>query len=142
MNIHYSTTTGDIMSYGSANYEDGQNSHFDGCKVAIIEDQSIDARTQKFDPVTRTVVFKDTPDPEPDPIRHVRSAVARELTDTDKFVLPDFPISDADRAAWIAYRKALRDASKGNMTAAAMLAAIPIRPDGTGSIAYNLHTSF
>ncbi|OKO83379.1 hypothetical protein AC629_22830 [Bradyrhizobium sp. NAS80.1] len=132
MNIHYVVKTNEIMSYGygAADYEDGQDSHFPACKVALVDDQPIDARVQRFDPVTRTVVLKDTPDPEPDPIWQVKSAVVRELADTDKYVLPDFQISETDRAAWFAYRKALRDASKGNDTAALMLKAIPARPDG------------
>lgn len=132
MNIHYSTATGQIMSYGNgADHGDGfEDSHFPGCKVLIVDHQPIDARTQRVDPVTLRIVAKAQPDPEPDPIREVKAAITRELTDTDRFVLPDFPIADVDRAAWVAYRKALRDASKGNATAATILAAIPVRPDG------------
>ncbi|UEM08600.1 phage tail assembly chaperone [Bradyrhizobium barranii subsp. barranii] len=93
---------------------------------------SIDPKTEKIDLVLLEKVPKTEPDPDPFPMFQVRGAVARELANTDKFVLPlpDFPISEKERAAWITYRRALRDASKGNDTAAAMLAAIPSRPDG------------
>lgn len=132
MNIHYNTTTGQIVSYGfGADYCDGEDSHFPGCKVLIMDNQPIDARAQRVDLGALQIVAKASPDPEPDPVPQVRAAIARELFETDRFVLPDYPISELARAAWIAYRKALRDASKGNPSAAAMLAAIPLRPDGT-----------
>ncbi|MHC2666587.1 phage tail assembly chaperone [Bradyrhizobium diazoefficiens] len=132
MNIHYDVTTGQIMSYGyGADHGDGFDlSHFEGCKVLIVDNQPIDARVQRVDPATLKIVAKEFPDPAPDPMPAVRAAVQRELADTDKFVLPDFPISEWGRSEWIAYRKALRDASKGAATAAEMLAAIPERPDG------------
>ncbi|QDP20656.1 phage tail assembly chaperone [Bradyrhizobium cosmicum] len=133
MNIHYDTATGQIVSYGfGADHGDGfETSPYPNCSVAIIDDQPIDARAQKFDPVTWKVVDKDVPDPEPDQVWRIRELVRAELGATDKFALPDYPVADADRVAWVAYRKALRDASKGNATAAAMLAAIPLRPDGS-----------
>ncbi|WP_247455343.1 phage tail assembly chaperone [Bradyrhizobium sp. 174] len=95
------------------------------------EMRAIDARTQRVDPVARAIIDKAEPDPEPDALPLVRDAVRAELAASDKFMMPDYPISEADRAAWARYRKALRDASKGNDTAAAMLAAIPARPDGS-----------
>ncbi|MET4206843.1 phage tail assembly chaperone [Bradyrhizobium sp. LA2.1] len=136
MNIHYNVTTGQIMSYGhGADHGDGfEDSHFPGCKVAIIPDQPIDARTQRFDVATWKVVDKETPDPDPFQMFEVRGAVHRELSDTDKYVLPDFPISETERAAWVVYRKALRDASKGRNSAADVVAAIPKRPDGTDAV--------
>lgn len=136
MNIHYDITTGQIVSYGfGADHGDGfEASPYPNCAVAIIDNQEIDARTQRFDPVRWKVVAKDVPDPPPDQVLLVRELVRAELGATDKFAIPDFPVSDADRAAWVTYRQALRDASKGNATAAAMLAAIPLRPDGTDPV--------
>ncbi|MCK1583278.1 hypothetical protein IVB03_27870 [Bradyrhizobium sp. 168] len=133
MIIHYDTTTGQVMSYGwGSDHGDGfETSHLPGCKVLVVDNQPIDARTQRVDPVALTIVAKDEPYPLPDRIAEVRDMVRAELTISDKFMLPDYPISDPDRSAWAAYRKALRDASKGNGTAAAMLAAIPARPDGS-----------
>ncbi|UPT99383.1 phage tail assembly chaperone [Bradyrhizobium barranii subsp. apii] len=128
MNIHYNVTTGQIMSHGSAAYECCSDSYLPGCKVLMRDYDSIDPKTEKIDLVLLEKVPKTEPDPFP--MFDVKAAVCRELADTDKFVLPDFPISETERAAWIDYRKALRDASKGNDTAAAMLAAIPSRPDG------------
>lgn len=133
MNIHYNTATGQIVSYGwGADYGDGfETSHFDGCKVLIVDSQDIDPTRQRVDPIALAIVAKTEPDPEPDALPFVKDAVRAELAASDKFVLPDYPISESDRAAWVAYRKALRDASKGNDTAAAMIAAIPARPDGS-----------
>ncbi|UGX98223.1 phage tail assembly chaperone [Bradyrhizobium barranii subsp. barranii] len=132
MNVHYDETTGQIMSYGyGADHGDGfETSHFEGCKVLIVDNQPIDARTQRVDPVTLAIVAKETPDPEPDAMWRVRAAVRQELVDTDYLFLPHAPIDEADLAAWIAYRKALRDSSKGRTTPADVLAAIPARPDG------------
>lgn len=132
MNIHYNVTTGQIMSYGyGADHGDGfEASHFEGCKVLIVDNQPIDPRTQRVDPVTLAIVIKETPDPEPDRMIDVVIAVRRELAETDKFVLPDFPISETARATWVGYRKALRDSSKGRATPADVLAVIPLRPDG------------
>ena len=39
----------------------------------------------------------------------IRSRRNRLLCETDKYMLPDFPISDAARAAWMAYRDQLRN---------------------------------
>lgn len=134
MNIHYNTSTGQIVSFGhGADHGDGfGESPYPGCRVAIIDDQLVDARTQRFDAIAWKVVAKEAPDdPEPDRILAVRDAIRVDLAASDKFMLPDYPISDPDRIAWATYRQALRDCSKGNTTSAAMLAAIPPRPDGS-----------
>lgn len=34
------------------------------------------------------------------------------LTDSDKYVLPDFPVSEEERALWVKYRKYLRNITK------------------------------
>lgn len=137
MNVHYNTTTGQIMSYGyGADHGDGfEESHFPGCKVTIIPDQPIDARRQRFDPDAWKVVDKDVPDPPPDRMWEVRAVVIAELAASDKFAVSDFPVSEADRAAWMVYRKALRDASKGRAAWGDVLAAIPNRPDGSDPVA-------
>lgn len=141
MNIHFNTTTGQIMSYGyGADHGDGfETSHFPGCRVLITGDQPIDARIQRVDPLSLRIVARNLEqdrlaDAEAARARRevgtVRAAVMRQLAATDRYTLADFPIDDAGRAAWLAYRKALRDCSKGNGTAATMLAAIPLQPDG------------
>lgn len=136
MNIHYDTETGQIMvvGFGPVDDQDGADSYLDSCKVLIVDDgQAVDARRHRVDPFTRTVMLKDSPDM-PDTLADVRRAVAVELAGTDKFVLPDFPISETDCAAWINYRQALRDSSKGRATPADVLAAIPARPDGIDAL--------
>lgn len=130
MNIHYSVTTGDIVSYGSADYEDGQDSHLPGCKVRVVEDQPIDPLTQRIDLVSLEIVAQ-PPDHGPDPMVSLRAAVAAELAGTDMLMLADYPISDADRELWVTYRRALREASQ----VPDMLAAIPSRPDGFDAFA-------
>lgn len=68
----------------------------------------------------------------------VDGAVARELAATDKLVLPDRDdISAEDRAAWVAYRKALRDLSKGSPAPSVveMMQAWPLAPTGDDAIA-------
>lgn len=139
MNIHYNVTTGQIMSYGyGADHGDGfETSHFEGCKVLIVDNQTIDPKTQRVDPASLAIVAKETPDdPGPDAMWRVRAAVRQELVDTDYLLLPHAPIDEADLPVWVAYRQALRDASKGNDTATAMLAAIPMRPDGIDAVAW------
>lgn len=133
MNIHYNITTGQIVSYGhGGDHGDGFGvSPYPDCAVAVVDDQPIDGRTQRFDQDTWKIIAKEEPDPIPDRINEVHAAVRAELAVSDKFMMPDYPISEADRLAWGTYRKALRDASKGNGTASAMLAAIPARPDGS-----------
>src|SRR4051812_35242177 len=101
MNIHYNTTTGQIVSYGrGADHGDGiETSHFDGCKVVIVDDQDIDPTKQRVDPVALAIVAKTEPDPEPDRVDDVKNAIRIELTASDKFMLPDFPVSAELRAA-------------------------------------------
>ncbi|UFW75214.1 phage tail assembly chaperone [Bradyrhizobium sp. WU425] len=134
MNVHYDTTTGQIVSYGyGADHSDGFDaSPYPGCAVALLDDQPVDPRTQQFDVVAWKLVARTDPyDPESDRVAQLRDAVRAELAASDKFMMPDYPMSDAARAAWTVYRQALRDCSKGNATSAAMLAAIPARPDGS-----------
>lgn len=146
MNIHFVTEAGqvfrpdgsiaevgDIVSFGfGSDYGDGfEASLYPGCTAALIDDQPIDPRAQRFDVETWKVVAKDVPDAMPDRLDDVRAAVRAELAESDKFMMPDYPISEGERAAWGIYRKALRDSSKGNDTAVAQLAAIPARPDGS-----------
>ncbi|WP_247563940.1 phage tail assembly chaperone [Bradyrhizobium sp. 188] len=122
------------MSYGyGADHGDGFDvSPYPGCAVALLDDQPVDPRTQQFDAVSWKLVARLEPyGPEPDRLAELREAVRAELAASDKFMMPDYPISDVDRAAWAVYRQALRDCSKGNGTAVAMLAAIPARPDGS-----------
>ncbi|MBW7968109.1 phage tail assembly chaperone [Bradyrhizobium sp. BR 10289] len=121
-----------MFGFGSDDDGGSDESHFPGCKVAFIDNQYIDPRTQRFDPQTGRVVAKDRPDPPPDRMWDVRATIRMELEASDKFVnVEDFRVGETDRAAWIAYRAALRDASKGRADWGDVLAAIPNRPDGS-----------
>ena len=57
----------------------------------------------------------------------LQAAIAGELRLTDAYMMPDRPLSDAERAAWISYRQSLRDLSR-LATPADRLAAWPTRP--------------
>ena len=59
MNIHYDVTTGDIICYGNAEYEDGADSYLAGCKVLMISNGDIDARRQRVDLNTLTLIDRD-----------------------------------------------------------------------------------
>lgn len=63
-------------------------------------------------------------------VEEVGSVIAGCLMQSDVTQVPDFPISDADRQAWRLYRQALRDLSKQYKTAAAMIRAFPLDPNG------------
>jgi len=134
MNIHYNVNTGQIMAYGWGEYRDGfdETSHFPDCKVVLIDDQVIDPQTQKFDPVTFKLVPKDQPAAPDDSF--LRNIIRKELVESDKFMMPDYPITEEERASWTTYRQELRDASKGKDSYQAFLDAVPLRPDGSDPV--------
>lgn len=122
MNVHYSTVTGEIISFGSSDEEDGADSHFANCKVMLItprDDLGVGTHTVDLD--TLELVAKPTVEIEYDPKPDLKRRILSELENTDKFMLLDFPISDSEKAEWVRYRKALRDCSKNGF-------ALPVRP--------------
>lgn len=125
MNIHYDVTTGQIVSFGSAQHADGEESCHPGCKIMMIEDRQIDPRTQRINPLTKEIVSKD-PDPEPDKLPKVKGAIVAELAATDQYMVSDRPLSDEAREGWRIYRQELRDL-KGS--AEEIVANWPVRPD-------------
>lgn len=60
----------------------------------------------------------------------VKALIAGCLAQSDRTQVPDFPISDAAREAWREWRQALRDLSKNHATAADMIRAFPVDPNG------------
>ncbi|WP_207211496.1 MULTISPECIES: phage tail assembly chaperone [Rhodoplanes] len=74
-------------------------------------------------------------EPSPDPqaglrrLMYVRTARNAELDATDVMVVPDRPMAEDTRSAWLTYRAALRDLGR-HQTAGEMIAAWPARPDG------------
>lgn len=71
----------------------------------------------------------------------VRAIISEELASTDQYMVPDRPLLDQQRSAWIAYRQAIRDLSKPQddlgraFTAVEMVTAWPSRPDGVDPVA-------
>ena len=64
-------------------------------------------------------------------LEEVRGLVAVELSESDIFFsVPDFPMSETTKAAWLVYRQQLRDISKNDMTPSEMILRWPDRPDG------------
>lgn len=134
IHIFYDPTTGKIDSFGS----DANPAPRDGLSLAFSESHP-DYITQKIDVATGRIVSKSDAEiaHENQPsMTEVRAAVELELWRSDKFVLQDFPVSQDVCAAWMVYRKALRDLSKGDPrpTSAAMIAAWPLDPNGKDAI--------
>lgn len=75
-------------------------------------------------------------------IHEVNSVIYTQLKNSDEVVVPDRPLSDVKRAAWVTYRQALRDLSKPHdtddptrrPTPADMIRAWPMHPSGIDPI--------
>jgi hypothetical protein len=72
--------------------------------------------------------------PPPVSVEEVKAARDAELRATDEYIVWDRPMASELRDAWRAYRQALRDLGAA-ATAAEMLKAWPIRPDGRDTAA-------
>lgn len=131
MNIHYHKTTGQIMAYDQSEVADLRDSRFpDHSVLFLLALVSINAKTQKIDVLTGELI--DKADDEQihahlPTLHEVQSAIAHELHHTDSYMVPDRPMADEMRNAWITYRQALRDLSK-LPTPTAMVTAWPARP--------------
>jgi Phage tail assembly chaperone protein len=66
----------------------------------------------------------------------IDAAVYQSLCDTDKYILPDFPITEQQKSLWMTYRQALRDLSKGRPTVNEMVQRFPSRPDGIDPVSH------
>lgn len=98
-----------------------------GLACALIDDVvTPDPRRQRFHPLFGLV--DKTDDASGSTIDDIRRRIARELTASDQFMMPDRPMTKELRDAWIIYRQALRDLSK-LPTPADQLAAWPISPN-------------
>jgi hypothetical protein len=58
MNVHYAVDSGEIISWGNAEYEHGSASHFDGHRILMLPHQFIHHSTHKVDLKTLTIVEK------------------------------------------------------------------------------------
>jgi len=129
--IYYRPDDGEIMGWGNGHDPDP----IGGLSFAFVDFFNPDPSTQKFD--GDGVVLKTTEErykaglPTP---RDIAVMVFVELRRTDPFMLPDYPIDDNAFDGWKAYRKALRDLSKGRNNPADMINAWPLPPDGADPI--------
>lgn len=112
-----------------------------GCKTIEIAWSSIDPKLHKVDLATLDVVNKTAAEvalAAVPTLADVQNEIIRQLHSTDSFMMPDRPLPDQARADWMAYRRALRDLSKGNPAPSAvdMIAAFPKRPDGVDALGH------
>lgn len=141
--VHYDPANGDIVGWETTD-QPRQQAGFEMVK-AVYAGKPIDAQPdpdrQRIDLRTLYIVDRTPAEvaaaAEPT-VLDVRCAVAAELSDSDIYIgLSDFPITPEKRATWVTYRQTLRDLSKGSPapTAAEMLTAFPVRPDGVDAAA-------
>lgn len=104
-----------------------------GCGTITVSSSSINPDLHKVDLMTLTVVEKTDSEKAAAQLSklavEVQRAIVMQLNATDQYVLPDRGLTSDDLAAWIAYRKALRDLSKGSASVADMIGNFPVRPD-------------
>ena len=128
---HYDRTSGQIVQVNQAS----QPFEREGYGVAIVTEPAVLAAPHRillhtvqmgeFGWDYASVEYTPTPLSVPD-VKGMRDA---ELTATDTMMIPDRPLTDADRQAWRVYRQALRDL--GSIQGAAdMVKGWPKRPDG------------
>ena len=129
--IHYHHQTGRISAWGTG---DSDVSHFADHEIVRFDEDAmtIDPRRDKIDVASLAVVARTTDEMLDDLRRDITAAIAAELDATDRYMVPDRPLTEQQREAWKAYRQALREL-KGD--AAAMVAAWPFRPDGSDAAA-------
>jgi len=141
--IYYDPSNGEIVGQEYPHWMRDQNERRDNALfLPMAEFRGITNRTHRVDLATMTLVeMTDAEKRRADrPTMHeIRSAIHSQLLDTDKTQLPDFEVggeklTDEQRAAWVAYRSALRRLSDLN-DPSAMVQAWPIRPDGADPIA-------
>lgn len=137
--IHYDPRDGEIVGWQTGGGE----------PVPISEDYRLlyaenlpDPKRQKIDVATLVMVDKTADEivAALAPTEHeIRSAVFRTLQATDFLMLPDQDyLTPQKLAAWIAYRKTLRDLSKHDppLTPAGVLKAWPLDPNGVDAVAH------
>lgn len=132
VNIRFDPATGAIKQMDSSPVP--VSGDLDSIQIEIPPGESFPAHyisTRRVDVTTRTLI-----EVAPEVQRHeVDQAIFNELSNTDQYVISDRPMTRPKRAAWKAYRQALRDLSK-LPSVTDMLAAWPMRPDGTDTAAH------
>lgn len=138
MHIHYRPDDGEIVGWETGTV---QPVGPDGTRTIAVQIVGLpDPAKEKIDPSTLVIVEKTSLEKaqalQPTE-RELKQAVFAALSATDHMMLPDRDdILPQDRAKWAAYRKSLRDLSKGDPrpNAAAMIVAWPLDPDGKDAI--------
>jgi hypothetical protein len=140
LHLHYRTSDGEIVGHEntevpvpqsgcdllSVEIDHGQPLHIDPAAMKIANGVLVEKSAAE-----KTVALAPT-------ATDVSRVVIVQLQATDAWMMPDRPVSDDDRAQWVAYRKGLRELSKGDPapSPAAMIAAFPERPDGFDAIGH------
>jgi Phage tail assembly chaperone protein len=135
--LYYDPVSGEIAGFDNGSFAVERP----GLVTVIAELDSLpDPRIEKVDVSTLFVIPKTEAE-----IREfdrptkfdVDAAVYDALKKSDEFVLPDYPMTQQQRDAWVIYRQTLRDISKGDPrpNAAEMIAAWPLDPMGNDAIA-------
>ena len=91
MNIHYSTTTGEIKSWGTAEYTHGAKSYIDDCMIIVLPERDIHPDTHKIDLKSSAVIEKTADEKHQAALptgAQVANAIAAELSATDGFMVP------------------------------------------------------
>lgn len=141
LHIHYHFATGEIKAWDDSKDGGSRESHFPEHLITTVEipeghEITINHKTQKIDVLTGELIDKADDEqahahlPTVLEIKHV---IATELQHSDSYLLPDRPLHDDLRAAWITYRADLRERSK-LPDAIAMMKTWPARPDGADAI--------
>jgi hypothetical protein len=109
----------------------------DGMMLAVFDEAfQPEPLNEKFDASENAVVEKTADEKHQSrlpTVRQVQEAVFAELRRTDQFMIADYPISDAERDGWKAYRKTLRALSDIDEPAN-MIDAWQLPPDGVDPI--------
>lgn len=138
MYIHYRPSDGEIFGWETGTVEPvGLN----GMSIVSVEmNVQPDSLTQKINVATLQIVGKTEVEKvqslQPT-INELKQKIFSELSATDNMMMPDRDdILPQDRIKWVAYRKALRDLSKGDPkpTSAEMVVAWPLDPTGKDAI--------
>lgn len=105
MIIVYDKKNGDIFRMG---YFDPQSNTPEGYAYVEI-DSNEPFLNHKINLKTKKPVFLDSYDPNAERWAKIRQVRDGLLAQTDYLMVPDYPVTDECRAAFVAYRQALRD---------------------------------
>jgi hypothetical protein len=141
MHVHYRQVDGEIVGWETGTLDPTPIGEGTAILYAQLE-RAPDPLAHKVDVATLEIVEKSAAEKSAAVAptkRDLETAIFRTLQSTDHTMLPDRDdIAPQTLVAWKAYRKALRNLSKGNPapTPDAMVAAWPLDPNGNDAIAH------